>query len=510
MKTKHKILIVFLLVLFIGASVFMSFNLISRPTYEFSYAENYNNTGKSGYVFDGFNGNGSTGEIHIEHPYSKVNGNWVEDKDATVIAVDNYTLVSDEYIKYIYIGPDVEYIDEQAFVYCKQLRAVYVDENNPNYCDVDGVLYTKDMKTIILYPICRCTQLVFDDIEKYGDVKNIGLDIKESFEVTGKSDDELFTSLHKQVRDQNGDDFTREMFDEMMKRKVSAPYIGTYYVLKENNGNSIKVDKAWSCDEKYTVAQGVERIAGNCFYKCDRLTEINIPDTVKEIGNMAFFKCYGTSLIRLPDSLKYIGNDAFSYCENMKYAIFIPESVNHIGHHAFYKCRNDLLYYMGADSEGGIELGGRWQARSDNKFEADPPLWGKTRKDCDDYNQKLYDEDAKAAAEAEKNAARENNSSNSSKGGVDTKFIRIIMIFFFIPGFLYIGVQVIRAMIKEDFLMTQRGKEKLKRIKEEKERIHQAYVEGGISSEESGEENSTESSDDTEPDAENDEEGGNG
>ncbi len=479
MKTKQKIIIVFLLVLFIGASVFMSFNMISRPTYEFTYTDNYKDTGKSGYVFDGFNGNGSTSEIHIGHPYSKSGGNWVEDKSADVIAVDNYTLVSDEYVKYIYIGPGVEYIDEQAFVYCKQLRAVYVDDANPNYCDVDGVLYTKDMKTIILYPICRCTQLVYDDIAEYGEVKNIGLDFKESFEITGKDDDELFTSLHKQIRDTNGDDFTRELFDELLERKVAAPYIGTYYVLKEKTENSLKVEKAWSCDEKYTIENGVERIAGNCFYKCDRLVEINIPDTVKEIGNMAFFKCYGTSLLRLPDSLEYIGNDAFSYCENMKYAVYIPKSVTHIGHHAFYKCRNDLVYYMGAESEDGIELGGRWQARSDNRFDADPPLWGMSRDECDKYNQKLYDEDAKAAAEAEKNAQQNDNNSNSSKGEVNTLFIKLIMIFFFIPGFIYIGVQVIRALFKEDFLMTARGKKKLEKLKEEKERIHQSYIEAG-------------------------------
>ena len=53
------------------------------------------------------------------------------------------------------------------------------------------------------------------------------------------------------------------------------------------------------------------------------------------------------------------------------------------------------------------------------------------------------------------------------------------MVFFFIPGFLYIGVQVIRAMFKEDFLMTKRGKRKLEAIKKEKEAIHQSYVEAG-------------------------------
>jgi hypothetical protein len=507
MSKGKRALFIILLVAFIGASVTMSFNMISRPTFEFEYIENYNDTGLTGYVFNGFNGNSKTETVNIDHPYVKSGGEWIQDESKDVVAVDGYTFVSDEYVKYINIGPQVEYIDEQAFVYCKQLREIRVDEANPNYCDVDGVLYTKDMKTIILYPICRCTHLMYDDIEKYGDVKNIGLDYKETFEVKGANDDEMFTDIHKQIRNTNGDDFTRALYDEMLERGVAAPYIGTYYVIKEKTATSMKVEKAWSCDEKYAIPGGVERIAGNCFYKCDRLGSIDIPDTVKYIGNMAFFKCYGTSLLRLPDSLEYIGNDAFSYCENMRYAVFIPAGVKHIGHHAFYKCSNDLLYYMGSESGEGIELGGRWQARSDNSFEAEPPYWGKTRQECDEYNQRRFDEDAKAVAEAEKN---DQGASSASAGEVDTGFIKIIMIFFFIPGFLYIGVQVIRAMFKEDFLMTKRGKRKLAAIKAEREKIHQAYVQAG--SKDSGDDDEApqgeEAEDAPETPAEENEEGG--
>ena len=110
-------------------------------------------------------------------------------------------------------------------------------------------------------------------------------------------------------------------------------------------------------------------------------------------------------------------------------------------------------------------------------------------------------------AEAEKN---DQGASSASAGEVDTGFIKIIMIFFFIPGFLYIGVQVIRAMFKEDFLMTKRGKRKLAAIKAEKEKIHQAYVQAG--SKESGGEDEApqgeEAEDAPETPAEENEEGG--
>lgn len=484
MSKKARAAFAILLIIFIGMSVYMSFSMISRKTYEYKYSENYEPLGKAGWVFDGFNGNSATETLTIDKVMEKVNGDWIETENK-IIAVDNYTLVSDEYVKYIYIGPDVEYIADQAFVYCKQLRAFYVDENNPNYVSVNGILYTKDMTELISYPICHCTQVVIDDVKAAGEVTNIGRENVEKFTVKGVyiSGDEakstLFTAMKNYIKDNySGDfDFFNEFreFSLMMDEGVYAPYIGTYYQITEKTADSITVERYWTCDEKYEIPEGVTKIDAKAFYKCDRLREITVPSTVKSIGEMAFFKCYGVSLITLPDGLEFIGNDAFSYCENMRYAMYIPASVKEIGHHAFYKCNEDMDFYMGAKSENDLTLGGRWQPRNDNKFKAKDPLWGKARKDCDDYNNGRYAEDAKALAEAEAQA-QTNTSNSAGKGEMDTKLVAILMAVFFVPGFLYIALQVIRNAFKDDFLMTKRGKARLQKIKEEKEMIHQSYL----------------------------------
>lgn len=39
--------------------------------------------------------------------------------------------------------------------------------------------------------------------------------------------------------------------------------------------------------------EGLEAISDEAFYKCTRLKEIVIPDTVKYIGKLAFFNCRG-------------------------------------------------------------------------------------------------------------------------------------------------------------------------------------------------------------------------
>lgn len=479
MSTKARVFFIVFLTFFVGLSVYMSFNMLSRPTYEFTYSE-----ADGGWVFDGFNGNASTEELRIEHPMEKVDGKWVE-AEGTVVKVDSYTLVSDEYVKYIYIGKDVREIADQAFVYCKQLRAFYVDEENPNYCSVNGVLYTKDMTEIISYPICHCTQVVIDDIKATGKVENIGIENVETFTVDGKyvKGDEgastIFTAVKDYIKANYSGDF--DYFNEfseislMMDEKIYAPYLGTYYHITEQTDSSITVERFWTCDERYTVPDTVKKVWTKAFYKCDRLVEITLPDSITYIGDMVFFNCWRLSTIDLPDALEEMGDDAFSYCSGIKYAVYIPASVKTIGHHCFYKCNEDLDFYMGAQSEDDIDLGGRWQPRNDNKFKAKPAIWGQSEEDYHAYVDPLFQADEEAARKAAEEAANGNASTESAEEG-ENDYAIIIMALLFIPAFLYVGLQVIRNIFKDDFLMTKKGKARLAKQKAEREMIHQSYI----------------------------------
>ena len=50
------------------------------------------------------------------------------------------------------IPASVTYIDDNPFSGCGKLSVITVDEGNPNYKAVDGVLFSKDDKTLIAYP----------------------------------------------------------------------------------------------------------------------------------------------------------------------------------------------------------------------------------------------------------------------------------------------------------------------------------------------------------------------
>jgi len=53
------------------------------------------------------------------------------------------------------IGSSVMSIDDCVFMFCPNLCNIFVSNSNANYCSVDGVLYSKDMKTLVVCPSAR-------------------------------------------------------------------------------------------------------------------------------------------------------------------------------------------------------------------------------------------------------------------------------------------------------------------------------------------------------------------
>ena len=71
------------------------------------------------------------------------------DSEKTVTKIHEYAFNCDGTLQVVNIGKDVTDIDSKAFYSCWALQCIYVDDANPNYCDIDGVLYNKDKTEII-------------------------------------------------------------------------------------------------------------------------------------------------------------------------------------------------------------------------------------------------------------------------------------------------------------------------------------------------------------------------
>ena len=383
MSTKRKVLFSTLLIVAIVASMVISLGVLVRPTYEYDTDKE---TGET--VFSGFLGNAGITELTVEYKMVRVkteNGSvWQPDETAYVSSVERYTVQNDEYIEVIRIGPHVKNIDECAFVYCKNLKAIYVDKENPYYTDVDGVLFTKDMKLLVNYPVAH-----------------------------------------------------------------------------ETDGGRTK---------EYAVPDGVERLARNSFYKCDSLEKVTLPDTLAEIGNMSFFKCTSLKLLDLPESVKTIGSDAFSYCTAMKYSFYIPAGVESIDHHCFYKCDNLEKFFVGCGRDE-ISLGGQWMPKSENRLKADEAVFNAALSDRDAYN-------AERLAQEKPEDGKNEEEKKDEPFGMNKTAVIVLVLGIFVPSVALVGIEVVRSLFKDDFMMTKRGRARLKRQQDDKEAIHQAYVNG--------------------------------
>jgi len=248
MKTWQKATFIIVLVAFIIASVTISFVSMARAPFEYEYhTAPESEYSVEGWVLFGFNGNNSTKEVFIDFVRDE-NGN-NPDTSKPVTAVGKFTINTDEYVEIIYIGKDVEYIDETSFFYCKELKSIEVDVANEYYTSVDGVLYTKDMKKLLVYPIMK-----ENETGKYA--------IPEGVERIGAC----------------------AFYKNETLTEVNIPS-----TLKEIG------DMAFFKCEKIslvTLPDGLEKIGSDAFSYCQGMTPVMyIPDSVKEIGSFAFYSC---------------------------------------------------------------------------------------------------------------------------------------------------------------------------------------------------------------------------
>lgn len=303
-----KTLFIIILLIAIGGSLVISFSSLSKDRYKFEALDN------GTYMLEEFHGQKNDAVLNIDY----VRGDdGTPDKTKTVAQVRKYTVTGNDTLQFIFIGRDVSDIEKTAFYYCSALNAVFVDDENENYADIDGVLYKKENGVI--------TEAVFcpQQHTKYM----------------------LALSMGEKAPTDNAE------ADVLAKKLLDTEYDGKLQKAIEDEKNTV--------GKILEIPETVTKIDQLCFAYCDKLTSIKLPSGLKEIETMAFFKCEALAFVELPDSLEKIGSDAFSKCKEIEY-IFIPANVKEIGHHAFWECKKIEKVYMSAESLDGISVGQNW------------------------------------------------------------------------------------------------------------------------------------------------------
>ena len=338
--------IVFVLVIIVAVSLSIYFSVMALQNDTFEYTET-----AQGIEFSKFSNTGYLYELDIDYvsDIEYIAGNndpatnfkVVKDKTKPITSVRQFTLNCDDKIKTIRIGENVELVDTKAFYSCWALQNIEVDENNPNYCDVDGVLYNKDKTEILCYPCDHDEYLR----QKYGYERELYKD-----EVTPEYERDIQTYVVPS---------TVEKLDEMCFNYANLRVIYLPEGLKRIE--TLAVFKLHERVDQWGTTPSLTNVYS---YKSDNVksTRFTSENKLGEVYNS------------LPEGLEFIGSDAFSYNQALSY-VYIPDSVTYIGHHAFwdtvYKEEGELKgvteMYVAVSEEGfnNLEVGDDWKPKYD-------------------------------------------------------------------------------------------------------------------------------------------------
>lgn len=119
--------------------------------------------------------------------------------------------------------------------------------------------------------------------------------------------------LEKFIVDKNNAHYTTQdglLYTKDMKTLVSCP----------RNKKGIVV-----------VPEGVEKLATGCFCICNRITEIQLPSTLKSVGDpvgryAGFYYCLNLEKINIPEGVEALTGCAFRYCAKLK-SLTLPSSL---------------------------------------------------------------------------------------------------------------------------------------------------------------------------------------
>ncbi|MBR2445616.1 MAG: leucine-rich repeat protein [Clostridia bacterium] len=213
------------------------------------------------------------------------------------------------------IPANVTYLGEYTFTALSNLQAFAVDEKNPNYKAVDGLLLSKDDRKLIAAPAGKAGRLTIPTR-----IEVIGAGAFEESKLTRIEFPADTNILSFGCRAFYAADIT-EMY-------VPASVVAIdYYAFA-------------MCESltKVTFAEGnqLRGVYEGAFYGCKKLSDITLPDAIVEISDFAFYGCQ--SLDRLPISqtstLRGIYDYAFAYAR-LDGALTAPESLTEIGAYAF-------------------------------------------------------------------------------------------------------------------------------------------------------------------------------
>ncbi len=208
-----------------------------------------------------------------------------------VTRIGNESFKSCSNLTSISIPANVTTIGECAFTLCTNLSEILVESGNTKYASIEGVLFDKDITTLIACPALK----------------------KGSYEVP----------------------------DGVIRIEINAfqRCVNLNSVVLPEGVIGIGSHSFSDCYElaSINIPSTIERIDGYAFSDCWSLTSLVIPGNISTIQSGSFWGCTALTSIDIPASVYFISDRAFMNCTSLR-AVTIPSEVIGIDAFAFTSC----------------------------------------------------------------------------------------------------------------------------------------------------------------------------
>ena len=263
----------------------------------------------------------------------------------------------------IHLPASVNYVDSRAFSPYSAITQITVEEANQTYTDVDGVLFTKDMNTLVRYPAAR-TDTSYTMPDGVTTLGRTSMHLSYSLEEiilpeTIETIDVCAMSYCVSLRTINlpeGISYISEWALDNVGNVTAMVKGGSYahqwcvdndvaynaiypFTYNDNGDGTATITGYTGTSAAVTIPASINglnvtAIGDSAFENNTTITNVIIPEGVTSIGQYAFWQCRSLQSVSLPETLTTIEDYAFSFCSNLT-ELRIPAAATSIGS-AFY------------------------------------------------------------------------------------------------------------------------------------------------------------------------------